>query len=184
MSRRPAAERDPGDLALSWGDAYRLLGLPPGELLKQCRQDRYQGPGPGGQKRNRVYSGIRLTHAASGLQASTSARREARRNLEDALHRLRLELALAPPWDGEIGHPGTVGASAAFRADANPRNEDFPRFALLALHWLAWSRGRTVVAAGALDCTASALVRFLKGDKALWVRFQSIRERNGLRPLK
>lgn len=73
------------------------LALEPEALLRRCDQTPFQGPGPGGQKRNRVYSGVRLRHAESGLSAEASERREARRNLADALHRLRLAMALALP---------------------------------------------------------------------------------------
>jgi hypothetical protein len=73
------------------------LALEPAGLLRRCVQTPFQGPGPGGQKRNRVYSGVRLSHSESGLVAEASESREARRNLEGALHRLRLALALSLP---------------------------------------------------------------------------------------
>lgn len=88
------------------------LALAPEALLRECDQSPFQGPGPGGQKRNRVYSGVRLRHAPSGLSAEASERREARRNLEDALHRLRLALALALPPSGAAADP-EPGASPA-----------------------------------------------------------------------
>ena len=92
------------------------LSLEPAELLRRCVQAPFQGPGPGGQKRNRVYSGVRLTHPESGLAGEASESREARRNLEDALHRLRLAMALslplsAPRDPSPPDAPATTGSS-------------------------------------------------------------------------
>lgn len=170
--------------------AYQWLELPPEELLRVCRQARFQGSGPGGQKRNRVYSGIRLTHPDSGVTAESVDGRSAQRNLQDALARLRLNLALSASLDG--CDPSGIGASSSreasprreFRPGANPAHPDFPGFALRALHHLAWNRGRTATAAEALGCSPSALTRFLKADKAVWAKAREIREKNGLFPLK
>lgn len=170
--------------AVAWEDAYRWLALAPEELLAQCRQSRFQASGPGGQKRNRVYSAVRLAHPPSGLAAEGSERREAARNLQDALHRLRLALSLAPPWEAGVPSPSEAGARAVFRADANPGHADFPRSLLRALHALAFHGGRVAEAAAALGCTGSALTRLLKEDKGAWVRTQAIRRRAGLAPLK
>jgi hypothetical protein len=159
--------------------------LPPEELLRACGQARFQGSGPGGQKRNRVYSGVRLTHAESRLTAESVDSRASLRNLHAALARLRLSMALS------AGLPGCDPAEAAaqtpqpsFRAGVNPAHADFPRFALRALHLLAWHQGQTAPAAAALECTASALTRFFKVDKGVWARARAIREANGLHPLK
>jgi hypothetical protein len=170
--------------------AYRWLALPPEELLRACRQARFQGSGPGGQKRNRVYSGIRLTHPDSGITAESVDGRSAQRNLLDALARLRLNLALSASLEG--CDPSGIDAAPSqeasprpeFRTGANPAHPDFPGFALRALHHLDWNRGRTAPAADALGCSASALTRFLKADKAVWTKAREIRERNGLFPLK
>jgi hypothetical protein len=173
----------------------RWLSLPPDDLLRACRQSRYQGSGPGGQKRNRVYSGIRLLHPESGLAVEADARRESRRNLEDALHRLRLEMALslasvipggdAPIPDGAAGVEDTPAfQSPAFRAQASPAHPDFPVFALRAVYLLAKHGGKAAAAAAELGCTASSLARFLKSDKALWSKAREIRAAYGLHPLK
>lgn len=184
---RPAASPDDGSVP-DIRSAYAWLALPPDEFLRKCIQSRYQGSGPGGQKRNRVYSGVRLTHAASGLSAESVASRSSQRNLETALSRLRLRIALSTGLSGS--DPAEVAGAAEgmlqreFRANANPEHEAFPGFALRALHHLAWHRGQSAPAAAALGCTASALTRFLKSDKAVWSAARAIREANGLHPLK
>ena len=177
----------------------RWLTLPPEDLLRRCTQAPFQGPGPGGQKRNRVYSGVRLTHAESGLTAEASERREARRNLEDALRRLRMSMALSlsPALEEQASGASArsdtevtqkAGQSSPsplpFRAGANPAHADFPIFAFAALHALESRGGRLSEAAASLGATASALTRFLRSEKAVWARTQAIRKRNGIHPLK
>ncbi len=178
----------------------RWLALPPEELLKACKQARFQGSGPGGQKRNRVYSGIRLTHEASGLYVESDASRESRRNLEDALHRLRIELALSVLSEkgGKAKQPVTtenqdqawvIESTAAFqhpdfRTQASPSHVDFPILALRAIYFLNKYDGQIAAAAKSLNCTASALTRFLKLDKTVWTAARRIREAHGLHPLK
>lgn len=185
---------DPGTTGTSGvtvAAAYRWLALAPEALLSACGQARFQGSGPGGQKRNRVYSGVRLTHPESGLTSESVDSRASLRNLHAALARLRLHIALAADLvaladTDPARNPSGPGAPdlPAFRVDANPSHADFPGFALRALHHLAWQRGQLAAAAAALDCTASALTRFYKSDKAVWARARAIREANGLHALK
>lgn len=165
-------------------DAYRLLALTPEELLRQCRQARFQGSGPGGQKRNRVYSGVRVTHGTTGLTAESVDSRASLRNLGAAVERLRMVFALSASLADCDPHGAAGCPQAPFRAAASPSHEDYPRFLLRALHHLAWHRGQLAPAAAALGCTASALTRFFKADKAAWARAKDIREANGLHALK
>lgn len=174
----------PPDISLARLGAW--LSLPPEELLRRCAQSPFQGPGPGGQKRNRVYSGVRLTHAESGLAAEASERREARRNLDDALRRLRMAMALSlPPAPAPpVGDTDVNPSPFPFRAGANPAHADFPIFVLAALHALDSRGGRLSEAADSLGATASALARFCRSEKAVWAKAQAIRKRHGLHPLK
>ena len=164
------------------------LALEPEQLLRRCAQSPFQGPGPGGQKRNRVYSGVRLVHAESGLSAEASERREARRNLEDALRRLRLAMALSivPPRRSPDDAP--TRTAAVLRdpaAGSSPAPPSVPAPAPCMPTFPAWCSGaprpgclrRAALseAAAALGCTASALTRFLVADKAVWARAQAIR---------
>ncbi|MDB5104189.1 MAG: prfA 2 [Fibrobacteres bacterium] len=165
--------------------AYRWLALEPDDLLRQCRQARFQGSGPGGQKRNRVYSGVRVSHPESGLTAESVDSRASLRNLHSALGRLRMSLALSASFlDRDPALCAAEVPQPAFRAGANPGHADYPRFLLMALHRLAWHHGQLAPAAEALDCTASALTRFFKSDKGAWAKARGIRSANGLHPLK
>lgn len=194
-------------------EAWAWLSLPPENLLKDCGQARFQGSGPGGQKRNRVYSGVRLTHGPSGLTAECVDSRASGRNVGKALSRLRLSIALAaapapmvqgnaavtlagnmpgnpevtePPSEtGPVGEgPGDPAPGVPFRAGANPSHPDYARGALRALSLLRRHAGQLAPVAAALGCTPSALTRFLKEEKAVWARAREIRLGNGLHPLK
>jgi len=184
--------------AVAVARAWAWLSLPPDSLLKQCLQARFQGSGPGGQKRNRVYSGVRLTHPPSGLSAESVDSRASARNLGEALSRLRLAIALAAvpvdavaggndPGNAEVtrgGGPGDPDPATPFRSGANPSHPDYARGALRALSLLRSHAGQLAPAAAALGCTPSALTRYLKEEKSVWARTREIRIANGLHPLK
>ncbi len=181
---------------LTLDSAYRLLALEPETLLKDCRQERFQASGPGGQKRNRVYSAIRLVHASTGIRAASSEAREAARNLGVALQKLRIEIALGAelptPGDSEDASSSQEdGAGSlilsgdprpAFRSKVSPSHVDFPRFVLQALHYLALAGGDPAPGARQLGVTPSAFIRFFKSDKRLWQKVQQIRREQGLPP--
>jgi len=70
-----------------------LLRLADPALLAQCAVDRLRGPGPGGQKRNKTESAVRLRHTASGLAAMAGESRSQHENKARALRRLRERIA-------------------------------------------------------------------------------------------
>lgn len=183
--------------------AFRWLMLTPDDLLSQCQRTPYQASGPGGQKRNRVYSGIRFEHKPSGLRAESAAHREAARNQKDALQKLRLELALAAarsvPLFADRTAPETDDAAAgdasggphpsapiaipanfpAFRAKINPEHRDFPCVVLRALIALRENQGEPKGAAQVLGVSTSACVKFLAIHKQVFAEANRVRERLG-----
>src|SRR6516164_5922036 len=64
------------------------------QLLAQCAVDTYRASGPGGQKRNKTSSAVRLRHAASGLLVIAEESRSQHENKARALRRLRQALYL------------------------------------------------------------------------------------------
>ena len=70
-----------------------LLGLADAALLAQCEMDRLRGSGPGGQKRNKTESSVRLRHRATGLAALAGESRSQHENKARALRRLRERIA-------------------------------------------------------------------------------------------
>src|SRR5436309_4277685 len=59
------------------------------QLLAQCEVDTYRASGPGGQKRNKTSSAVRLRHAPSGLLVIAEESRSQHENKARALRRLR-----------------------------------------------------------------------------------------------
>src|SRR5882724_3716998 len=64
------------------------------QLLTQCSVDTYRASGPGGQKRNKTSSAVRLRHPPSGLIVIAEESRSQHENRARALRRLRQALFL------------------------------------------------------------------------------------------
>ena len=64
------------------------------QLLAQCEVDTYRASGPGGQKRNKTSSAVRLRHPPSGLLVIAEESRSQHENKARALKRLRQALYL------------------------------------------------------------------------------------------
>src|SRR5213080_4869846 len=64
------------------------------QLLAQCEVDTYRASGPGGQKRNKTSSAVRLRHPPSGLIVIAEESRSQHENKAKALRRLRQALHL------------------------------------------------------------------------------------------
>src|SRR5438128_10995385 len=64
------------------------------QLLAQCEVDTYRASGPGGQKRNKTSSAVRLRHPPSGLLVIAEESRSQHENRARALRRLRKALFL------------------------------------------------------------------------------------------
>src|SRR5262245_66550191 len=74
------------------------------QLLRQCELDTYRASGPGGQKRNKTSSAVRLRHPPSGLIVIAEESRSQHENRARALKRLRQAIHLKlreelPPED-------------------------------------------------------------------------------------
>src|SRR6476660_9183825 len=81
------------------------------QLLAQCEVDTYRASGPGGQKRNKTSSAVRLRHAPTGLLVIAEESRSQHENKAKALRRVRqaLYLHLREPVD-----PAAVAAHPEF----------------------------------------------------------------------
>src|SRR5207244_13160723 len=64
------------------------------QLLDQCQVDTYRASGPGGQKRNKTSSAVRVRHPPSGLIVIAEESRSQHENGLRALRRLRQALYL------------------------------------------------------------------------------------------
>jgi len=65
------------------------------QLLSDTRVDFFKSSGPGGQRKNKVETAVRLVHRPTGITVIARERRSRARNLQLALERLALRLEAA-----------------------------------------------------------------------------------------
>jgi hypothetical protein len=159
------------------------------QLLAQCEVDTYRASGPGGQKRNKTSSAVRLRHPASGLIVIAEESRSQHENRAKALRRMRQALYLKLRDEAP-----TTGADASFPAWEQVRGKDgriqvgrkdarfWPAIGV-ALDVLAASEGRVADAATRLGVTTGNFIDFLSGDDKVWEQVNQLRFRFGHKPL-
>jgi hypothetical protein len=149
------------------------LRMDDGALLKQCRQERYRASGPGGQRRNKVETAIRLHHRTSGLVAQAEESRFLEENRTRALRRLRERMALELRTPFDLETPPSVTELLAQRGpkgrlSVNPHNPAYPVIVATVLDALEAAEGSYAKAASALGLTTSQVLRFLRSDPHVW----------------
>jgi hypothetical protein len=164
------------------------------QLLAQCEVDTYRASGPGGQKRNKTSSAVRLRHPPSGLLVIAEESRSQHENRARALRRLRQALYLKvrdelPPED-------LTTASLAARPDYGPSRDGEGRLHLgrkdlrywpavgVVLDVLQAVGARVSEAAEALGTSTGNLIDFLHGDDKVWEQANQLRARFGHKPLR
>lgn len=166
----------------TWSD------LTPPQLLAQCEVDAYRASGPGGQKRNKTSSAVRLRHPPTGLLVIAEESRSQHANKAKALTRLRRALYL--DWRDFLDpaevltHPDLVGALAGGRLDAGVKSVPFWPAAGVLLDLLDAVGAQVSTAAAALGVSTANVVEFLQSDPRLWQSANRLRAGHGRKPLK
>jgi hypothetical protein len=156
--------------------SYR--GLSDEQLLADCRIESFRGPGPGGQKRNKTSSAIRLTHEPSGLSAISTESRSQQRNRQMALGRLRHKMALQVREDVDLAEfPDPQILQVPRRSDEYPAAMGE---VLDVVDHAGWSVSD---AARILGVSTGQLVGFLRADGPLFAEVNRRRREKGLRGL-
>src|SRR5262249_18441306 len=162
----------------------RWSGLSDRQLLDQCDVDTYRASGPGGQKRNKTSSAVRIRHLPSGLRVIAEESRSQHENRVKALKRLRQAIYLhlreelptdAGGWKSLI----TDARNAEGRLALGRKDPRFWPAAGIVLDMLYSTGGRLAPAADALGISTANLVDFLKTDGKLWEQAGQMRARFG-----
>lgn len=151
------------------------------QLLAQCAVDTYRASGPGGQKRNKTDSAVRLRHLPSGLSVIAEESRSQHENKARALRRLRerfhvqLRLPLPEPVAGQpLDVPLKVGR----------KDERFWPLVALVLDALAEAQGQVSTVAERLGVSTGQLIDFLQREDSIWAQANQMRMQFGHKPLR
>jgi hypothetical protein len=159
--------------------------LPVESLLADCQLQRSRGSGPGGQHRNKVETAVVVEHTPTGLRGEASERRSQLQNRQQAIHRLRVKLAL------ELRHPPATAPSALWqsrvtgkRLSVSATHDDFPALLAEALDTLDAQSYALPDTAQWLALSTSQLVKFLKVEPAALAAVNRHRRVLGQPPLR
>ena len=153
-----------------------FLMLSDQELLAQCEMTPYRASGPGGQKRNKTSSAVRLLHRPTGLMVTAEDSRSQHVNRRHALTRLRKAIALTrrqPLPKEKFSWPTDLAPYRELRI--NPKNKHYFRVVQRVLDVLSACNGKLKPAAEILGCSPTRLNRFCRADKALLQKVQSMK---------
>lgn len=155
-------------------------------LLAECDVRRQRRSGPGGQHRNKVETGIYLSHRPTGTTSEATERRSQAANLGQALLRLRINLAIAVRVDRAQNQPSELWQRRCRgrRVSVSPTHEDFPRLLAEALDVLADCDWDAKSAAEQLSCSMSQLVKLLKIEPRALQQTNERRKAAGLHSLR
>lgn len=158
-------------------------------LLKQCHVDCYRSSGPGGQKKNKTSSAVRLRHQPTGLIVTATEERSQHVNKKRAIRRLRDAIALniRREVDLESYSPSELIATYTDRAGRiaiNCKNDDYCHLVREVLDILVACQMQVSQAATHLGISTSQLVAFFQNDDRLWGRVNHLRTEVGQKPLR
>jgi RF-1 domain len=161
--------------------------LPINDLHRLCDVKRTRRGGPGGQHRNKVETAVVVTHRPTGLTGQAAERRSQDLNFQEAIHRLRVQLAL----EVRTAVQGDAPPSKLWRLRVRSRklvvsveHDDFPALLAEALDRLAACEWDAATAATELGLTTTQLVKLMKLEPRAFGQLNSKRLERRLKPLQ
>src|SRR5687768_2613575 len=157
------------------------------QLLAQCEVDTYRASGPGGQKRNKTSSAVRLRHLPSGPLVIAEESRSQHENKAKALKRIRqaLYLKLREPI-ADNNSPPEIEAikNRDGRLDVGRKDPRFWPAVARILDLLESTQARVSDVAQRTGVSTGNLIGFLETDPKAWEEVNHLRQRHGQKPLK
>ncbi len=169
------------------GGGYLALDDP--RLLAQCDVDCYRASGPGGQKRNKTSSAVRLRHRPTGLLVTASEDRSQHVNKSRALRRIRVAIALQVrcPVDRD-SYVRSESLSSYIAPDGSIKvgrhDQCFATVISEVLDVLSACELRVRDTAKLLGISTARLIAFFRKHRKVWQRVHDLRTAQGLKPLK
>lgn len=165
------------------------LALSEDELVRQCEVDTYRASGPGGQKRNKTSSAVRLRHKPTGLSVTATESRSQHENKARAVKRLRERLALdlrSPALELDAYCcPPTIAALFGQGVPRVGRKQPAYLVGVRDLFDLFEAcEGSLRDTADRVGVTTGAMSRFLTGDDSVHRKANQVRAARGLKPIK
>ena len=165
------------------------LSLDDASLLRDCEVDKYRASGPGGQKRNKTDSAVRIRHLPTGIAAIANEDRSQHVNMRRAMRRLRLLIALevCTPVDTKSYTPSEtikqyITSNRAIRISQT--NEAYPPVVNEVMDLLVACEWRISDAASLLGITTAQLSNFIRRDPTLLREVNHRRQGADLKPLR
>jgi peptide chain release factor-like protein len=164
------------------------------QLLDQCEVDTYRASGPGGQKRNKTSSAVRVRHPPSGLIVIAEESRSQHENRARALRRLRQAFFLKireerTPEQLNVPFLSTLpdyrqARDGEGRLDLGRKDPRFWPAVGVVLDVVQACQAQVSTAAEALGISTANLIAFLETDPKVWEQANQMRTRFGQKPLR
>jgi hypothetical protein len=165
-----------------------LIEAPDEVLLRQVEMEFTRTRGPGGQHRNKVESGVRLSHRDSGLVVTATERRSQHENRRQALQRFRQTLAVEVRAEATQREAWPRSAAALIGSknwpNLSPKTPGYWTLAARVLDRLSADGARLSDSAARLGVSTASLSKFLSGNADLWQATLRLRQKAGLPPLR
>ena len=163
-------------------------------LLAQCEVDTYRASGPGGQKRNKTSSAVRLRHPPSGLIVIAEESRSQHENRARALRRIRqaIYLQIREELSSDQLTPAAIAAMPDYRGTRGPdgrlnlgkKDSRFWPVVGLVLDLLNSTGARVSESSTLLGISTANLIDFLRADDKVWQQANRLRAHFGQKPIR
>lgn len=166
-------------------DLRRRLAFDDSKLAPECDIHIYKASGPGGQKRNKTSSAVKLHHIPSDITVVAVESRSQHENRVQAYKRLRAAIAVTvrAPLPEEVQWPEKVNINGG-NLKVNRKNPFYNQVVAMVLDALEEYKGKLKGSSTFLGISSSSMTRFLAENPKAWEEANRIRKTYNLPPLK